>query len=428
MSKIPTTLFGRGAKLFKIAGKVALEEASRKLSVFEDEKEKLKKRVELAQDVVKTLSHLKGASMKLGQLLSLDLGEYLPPEITKVLEELHQKSTFLPYKEIERILKHELGEKFEDLRDISEIPIAAASIGQVHKAYLRGKPIVLKIQYPGVAESIPSDIKILELILNQGRFFQNKRETDIKPFLSEVKEVLLKEADYLHELKMHALYRKKFESSPYIIPEIYPEYSTTKVLAQEFITGVSITNWLEQNPPFETRQNFANLLIRLYLTEIFQNGIVQTDPNPGNFFVTSDNKIGLLDFGAAKEYSPEFVESYRKVLIAAFNRDHETVISESIKVGFLDAREDQSVRDIYAEMMDFLSDPFRHDHDFDFTDKNYFTKSRDLSWEMTKRCRYTPPPKDLLFLHRKLAFIFIFIRKMDVKIRLKDYWHYVEET
>lgn len=426
MSKIPTSLFGRGTKLLGLATRVAMNEVSSRVKNWEDEKDKLKDKILLAQDIVKTLSQLKGASMKLGQLLSLDMGDYLPPEIVKVLEQLHQKSTFLDYPQIEKILKDELGDKFSLLSEISETPIAAASIGQVHKAKFQDQDIVLKVQYPGVADSIPSDIKLLEVILKQASFLHRKSETDIGPFLNEVKDVLLKEADYENELMMHMKYREKFKKGPYVIPLAYPELSTGKVLALEYIEGKSITDWLMTRPSIEVKTRFADLLMRLYLEELFHHGMVQTDPNPGNFLITKNNEMALLDFGAVKEYDETFIEGYRKVLLSSWKGDKETILKESIKLGFIDERESQEVKDIYLEMMDFLAEPFRREEAFDFSDKNFFKHSSDLSWEMTKKCRYSPPPKDLLFLHRKLAGIFIFIKKLEVKIRLRDYWTYVE--
>ncbi len=427
MKKIPTSFFGRGKKLLGIAGKVALEEVSSRLKTWEDEKEKLKSKVQLAQEVVKTLSQLKGASMKVGQLLSLDLGDYLPPEMVKVLEELHQKSTFLDFPEIEKLLKRELGEKFHHFTDISPTPIAAASIGQVHQAKLEGKSVVIKVQYPGVAESIPSDLKLLELLLKQGSLLYQKSQTDITPFMEEVRDVLTKEADYVHELTMHELYREKIQSPEYKIPDVHREYSTQKVLTQEFIEGKSFSEWLKTNPDVSTKKRIGDQLIRLYLDEFFLYGLVQTDPNPGNFLITSENSIALLDFGAVKIYEKNFVEGYRRILISSYKKDSSGVLQESFKLGFIDSRESAEAHAIYLEMMDFLIDPFRREEMFDFGDKSFFEKSRDLSWEMTKKCRYSPPPKDLIFLHRKLAGIFIFLKRLEIRMKLKDYWHYVDK-
>lgn len=423
--KIPTTLFSRGTKLVGLASRMALGEIGSRVKNWEDEKKKLESRIEMARDVVQTLSHLKGASMKLGQLISLDLAEYVPPEIMKVVEQLQNQATFLPYDQIEKILKAELGSKFFELKDIHPKPLAAASIGQVHRAKLHGRDIVLKIQYPGVSESIPSDLKLLKLIVKQLTFFQGK-DVDFSAFFLEVEEVLRREADYEHELKMHSLYKELFKGSPYVIPEVYPDFSTKKVLAQEYIPGLSFSAWLETQPAQSEKDRLADLFLNLYMEELFHFGVVQTDPNPGNFLITPKNQIALLDFGATKTYTKEFVEGYQRVLVAAYQNDKNLLLTESVRLGFIDPRESQEVKDIYLTMVDVLAAPFRNDLPFDFTDKSFLQESRELSWSMTRKCRYSPPPKDLLFLHRKLVGMFVFIKKLDAKLKLADYWHLVE--
>jgi aarF domain-containing kinase len=409
-----------------MASKMAISEISTRVKTWEDEKTKLQARIELAQQLVKTLSELKGASMKLGQLLSLDLGDFLPPEIVKVLETLHQNSTFLPFDKIENILRRELKEKFSDLTDISETPLAAASIGQVHTARLAGKEVVVKIQYPGVAESIPSDLKLLQLMLKNLTMIQGK-EVDLTSFFQEIEEVLKKETDYLLEAKMLKRYRDVFMNSDYLVPEVFPEHSTRHVLTMERIYGKSFNDWL--NTSFlGDRQKMAQQLMNLYLDEFFKYGLVQTDPNPGNFLITEKNKIGLLDFGAVKEYDESFKQGYRRILMASLAMDAEKILAESIALGFIDPRESDETKALYVRLMDLLADPFRRDEPFNFADKNYYATSRDMSWELTRMCKYSPPPKDLLFLHRKLAGVFVLIRKLDVKIVLKDYWPRVTGT
>lgn len=423
---IPSGVFGRGKKIFGIASKVAVKEISSRLNAWESEKDKLLSKVQLAQEVVNTLSQLKGASMKVGQLLSLDLGDYLPPEVVKVLSQLQQSATFMDYDQVHAILQKELGGKFSDLTDLSKEPIAAASIGQVHRAKLNGKDIVVKVQYPGVAESIPSDIKLLEFLMKKGAFLFDKSKTDISPFLDEIRDMLLREADYKHELRMHELYREKFQESSYHVPDVYSEYSTEVVLVQDFVEGMSLTRWLESSPNLETREHLADLFMKLYLEEVFLKNIVQTDPNPGNFLITPDHRLTLIDFGAVKELSHEFVEGYRNVLIHSRNGNVEGIIQESLKLGFLDSRESRDVLEFYAEMMMFMASPFKASTLFDFNDKTYLEKANKYTWELTRKCKYSPPPKDLIFLHRKLSGIFAFIKRLEVPLDLSFYWGYVE--
>ena len=403
-----------------VAAKVAFSEIGSKLKGLEDEKEKLKARVELAHNLVKTLSELKGASMKVGQLLSLDLGEIFPPEVLKVLETLHQNATFLPYEKIEELLKAELKDKFNDFNDISRKPIAAASIGQVHSARLDNQDVVIKIQYPGVAETIPQDLKILEILLSQLTFLSRKN-VDFKPILKEIEYVLKQEIDYHQEAQMMKIYGDKFREK-FIIPDLYEAYSTDKIITMQRLEGKTFNQWLEKSV-YGERQKMALDLMELYLQEFFIHGLVQTDPNPGNFLITSENQLALLDFGAVKRYSDDFIKGYREVLIAAFHHDKEKLLQESYKMGLIDPRESDETKSIYLEMMNLLCVPFRRKEPFHFTDKEFFESSRDLSWALTKSCQYSPPPKDLIFLHRKLGGVFFLIKKLNIPITLNDYWY-----
>ena len=423
MAKIPTGIWSRGTKLVGMASKVAMNEISSRVKNWEDEKSKIASKIELAQNIVKTMSELKGASMKVGQLLSMDLGDYLPPEVIKVLENLHQNSTFMPYEVIEGILKTELGDKFAHLSNISQTPLAAASIGQVHTARFQNKEIVIKIQYPGVADSIPSDLKLLKLLLRNLTFIQGKH-LDLDPFFNEVEEVLIKETDYLHEQLMHKQYKESFKDSSYLIPEVYPEISTAKIIIMDRIEGKSFNEWIKTSL-YGERMKLAENLMNLYLEEFFDYGLVQTDPNPGNFLITAENQMALLDFGAVKQYDRAFIDGYRSILNAAYEKNQSILLSESERLGFIDPRESEEIKTIYLEMMELLAAPFRQDTPFDFSDKKFFEESQKLSWDLVKKCKYSPPPKDLLFLHRKLGGVFFLIKKLDAKIILKDYWHKV---
>lgn len=424
--KIPTSIFSRGPKLLGLASKVAMNEISSRIKSWEDDATKIQSKIKLAQDMVKTLSELKGASMKLGQLLSLDFGDFVPPEVIKVLEELQNKATFLPFSKIEPILKRELGEKFKDFVDIHEKPLAAASIGQVHSARVKNKNVVIKVQYPDVSKSIPNDIKILKLIVNNTLFLQGK-EVDFSELFKELEEVLYQEADYAYELKMQLKYREFFKNSPFIIPEPLATYSTSTILTQEYIEGVSLREWLTKKPSLEKRQRLADELMKLFISEVFYHRLVQTDPNPGNFLITPDDKIALLDFGAVKEYSENFIESYRTLIVAAFSEDKEALIAESKRLNFIDSRESAEVFDLYTQMLYKTASPFRERSSFNFGDKEFYLSLRNLSWELTKKCQYSPPPKELIFLHRKLFGVFILIKALDVEIYLNDYRPYIEK-
>ena len=424
--KIPTSILGRGGRLLKIATQVLIEEGGSRLKSWESEKEKLKSKVELYRDVVSKLSELKGASMKLGQLLGMDLGYFLPPEVARIFEELHQKGKDLPFKQVLPLLERELGEKLLHFSDIQHAPLGAASIGQVHRASLGNEDVVFKIQYPGIAEAIPSDLKLLSLLLKKLPFLPGFSKIDVDQILDEVKVLLLSEADYQNELRMLETYREKFEGGPYRIPKVYPSYCTPRLLTLEYLPGMTFSDWLRSMPSQLDKEKVARSLIELYLQETFVHGLVQTDPNPGNFLIMEDSVLGLLDFGAVKLYDRTFIESYRRILMAAFEADHESILKISEELGLLDPREDQSVKDTYLQVVSFLATPFQTEGSFNFSDKEFLENSMQLSLKLGTGLRFTPPPRELLFLHRKLGGIFLLLKKMEVTLDLREYREYVE--
>lgn len=423
MTKIPTGLFKRGSKLAFAASKLALHEVSSRLKTWEGEKEKLEAQIRAAKSFVSTLSELKGASLKLGQLLSLDLGDFLPPPVISVLETLHKNVVALPYSDIEKILKDELKEKFYDLTDISATALATASIGQVHTARLNGKLVVLKVQYPNVADSIPQDVKILSFILNQFNLFQGKK-IDFTEILKEVTDVLYLETDYANELKMLQSYTENFKDSTYVIPRPESDYSTKKVLCMEFIDGKPFSEWLVDASK-DQKIKIADDFMNLYLKEFFNFGLVQTDPNPGNFLITSNNKIALLDFGAVRMYSKDFVMGYTRIIDASLKGESEVVMKESFRLGFIDEKESNETKEIFLKMISLITQPFGLDDPHDFKDRSIIDQSQKLSWELIEKSQFSPPPKELFFLHRKLVGVFVIIRKLNVKLVLKDYWNVI---
>jgi aarF domain-containing kinase len=425
MSKIPTGLFNRGSKLALAASKIALSQLSTSLKSWETGKEKLESQIELAQMLVQTLGELKGASMKVGQLLSLDLGDYLPKEVIKVLEPLHQNVRSLPWPDIEAILKSELGDRYYSFSDISQIPLASASIGQVHSATLHGRDVVLKVQYPGIREAIPQDMKMLEMMVSNLIRIRRK-DIDLSELMSELKEVLMLEADYEHELKMLELYAKNFTDGRFMVPRAERAYSTKNVLCLQRVDGARLLDWIE-GASAEDRQRLAEDFLVLYIKEFFGFGLVQTDPNPGNFMITPDGRLALLDFGAVKAFREQFVLDYKKLMVAAKARDRDRVVEVSVALNFIDAREDEKTKDIFFALIDLVGALFIQDAPFDFEDQSFMKESNRLVWELSQGCKYSPPPKDLIFLHRKLGGIFVMLKRLKVKIILRPYWESMDE-
>jgi len=419
---IPQSKWARGSKLLKMASKIAAQELSHRLpGKVVDEAKKLALRIDQTRELVATLSQMKGAAMKAGQLLGLEAGELLPPEVVEVLSKLQAQGEAYEFHKIEAILKEELGEKFLSLSQISTTPIASASIGQVHKAIYQNKSIVLKVQFPGIADTIDSDIDMLECLLNKFKLITNKK-VELRALFDEIKATLKQETDYLAELQYLESYKENFKDKKgFLIPSPIKEMTTKKVLAMEYVEGLSLNSW-SQVATLEQKQLIGEKMLELFLYEYLECGLVQTDPNWGNFMVNSHNDLIILDFGACKSYSKEFIITYRKILDLSMRRQKAALLEVSQEFGLIDPREDQSVKDKYLHMMDVVIAPFRHQGVFDFATETYSQASKEASIDFAKSLKFSPPPKNLIFLHRKLGGVFLTMKRLETKMDLRLVW------
>lgn len=416
---LPKNVWSRSSLLAKMAGKIALKELQTKVGASP-----IAKRIEQAEEMVKTLSQMKGAAMKVGQLLSMDAADILPPEVVKVLGQLQSEAESIPFKEIESILKKELGESlFSQIEYLDPTPLAAASIGQVHRSRIKGREVVFKIQYPGVAETIDSDINLLEKISTQLFNLSGRGKISLKPLMIELKEVLKMETNYLQEAQFLVRYQKNFSGdSRFTIPQVEMDFTTSKVLCLEYCPGTSMRQWLEENQTEEDLERVSTLVLELYLKEFYYWGLVQTDPNFGNFLILENPiRLVLLDFGSTKEYSQSFIEQYKKIVRSTFDEDFDELLTHTYEMGFLDKRESDEAKQKYIEMMKIIVEPFLIEGKFDFTDSEFVAKTRDVSWEFTQSLKFSSPPKDLIFLHRKLGGVFGLMKKCKAKIALRPY-------
>lgn len=419
---IPQSKWARGSKLLKMASKIAAQELSHRLpGIVVDEARKLALRIDQTRELVATLSQMKGAAMKAGQLLGLEAGELLPPEVVEVLSKLQSEGQALGFDKIEAILKQELKEKYAELTDLTQKPIASASIGQVHQATYQGKDIVLKVQFPGIGDTIDSDVDMLSSLIDKFKFITNKK-VDLTPLFDEIRSTLKQETDYLTELAFMQAYSENFHGlQGYVIPRPIAEISTKHVLAMEYIRAHAMNEWAKFAEP-EHKQLIGERMMELFLKEYLQHGLVQTDPNWGNFLVTDKNELVVLDFGACKTFSKEFIATYRKILALSMRREKSALLEVSYGFGLIDPKESQDVKDKYLHMMDVVIAPFRHTGIFDFATENYSQASKEASIEFAKALRFSPPPKNLIFLHRKLGGVFLTLKRLETKMDLRLVW------
>lgn len=417
MSKLPKTVLSRSLELLKLATKVGGEELLNR-------GDQAARQVQQAKLLVDSLGRLKGAAMKIGQLLSMDFSDLFPPEVRRVLEQLQSSSPhFMELREVESILARELPSRYSEISNLSHLPIAAASIGQVHSATWNGQEIVIKIQYPGVADSVDSDLALLKNVV-QSLLTLTRKKMDIDPLFDEFSQVFKAETNYSLELENLQNYKGLMQSFPeYRCPKPFPELSTEKILTMSYEKGTPLREWMLSGPSLEKREQVGRSVLNLYTIEFFRNAFVQSDPNPANFLVDDKGCLVLLDYGAMKSFSKDFIRNYVSLMQFVVQKDMPATLYQAQKMNFISPEESPETEELFYNMLRASLCAFDADRQpFDFADKNYFENTKLTTRDFGKAAQFTPPPKDLIFLHRKLVGVFAFLRDLDLKIDLMPYW------
>lgn len=434
--KIPSTLLARSKEFLSLASKLGIQEAKyqvSKIAANNPQLKKLSKQIDQATALAETLGRLKGAAMKAGQLLSLDTSGLVPPEVQEILASLqNQSDNFMPFAQVRDILTQELGnEKLAKLENLEETPFASASIGQVHRATYEGVPVAIKIQFPGVSESVGSDLGILKTIADTFLKISRKSEISLDALFEELKIELAKEVDYTNEARNLEDFAKIIEPFPaYRIPKLIKDLCTSKILTMTFEEGLSFQDWANSNPSEEDRIFFGHQILGLYCLEFFENRKVQTDPNFANFLFDSKNRqLVLLDFGAVRDYSAEFVRDYITLMNHARQRDAQACVNQGIAMGFLSVEERTETKLAFYDMIRASMSAFDDKQQpLDFTNKDYAQLTTDTGKRFIQLIEFSPPPNELVFLHRKLGGIFNLLRAMQITVDLAPYWKRVQNS
>jgi predicted unusual protein kinase regulating ubiquinone biosynthesis (AarF/ABC1/UbiB family) len=374
-----------------------------------------------AHRVAEQLSKLRGAAMKVGQLLSMDAGELLPPEIAAILARLRSDATPMPMSQVVAVLDAGWGEGWRhQFQQFSFSPFAAASIGQVHFAQLKdGRDVAIKIQYPGVRQSIDSDVDNVAGLLRLSGLLPST--LDIAPLMADAKLQLHEEADYLCEGRYMTRYGDLLaDATDYAVPALVPELTSISVLTMTRMHGVPIESMT--TAPQEVRDRIAHLLIGLVLRELFEFRLIQTDPNFANYrYDTVTGQVILLDFGATRVYPEELVAQFRAIVRGAIDGDRAAMDTAACAIGYYDVKTAAHHRQAVLDMFAQACEPLRNAGPYDFGQSDLAARIRDAGLELGREPDFWhTPPAAALFLHRKLGGVYLLAARLRARVDVAE--------
>ncbi|KAK4179053.1 putative ABC transporter [Triangularia setosa] len=373
--------------------------------------------------LVSKLSRMRGAALKLGQMMSFQDAKMLPPPIQEVLQRVQDRADYMPAYQRDKVLRANLGENWRDLfSDFSEKPIAAASIGQVHRATLAstGEPVAVKIQFPGVADSINSDLDNIAVLLTATKLLP--KGLYLNKTIDNARLELGWECDYEREASCAERYRSNLLSDPvFSVPEIFPAASGPHVLTMRWMTGVGVTR-IAPSLTQEQKDWIGTQILRLCLREITEFKFMQTDPNWTNFLYNQEaNKLELLDFGASREYPDTFIALYVQLLEASSRDDKAAVKDLSQELGYLTGHESKAMLEAHLTSVMTLAEPFMETAPevYDFRDQTITERVKAQIGVMIHE-RLAPPPEETYSLHRKLSGAFLLCARLGSRVRCRE--------
>jgi predicted unusual protein kinase regulating ubiquinone biosynthesis (AarF/ABC1/UbiB family) len=373
-----------------------------------------------ARKVADQLAHMRGAAMKIGQLVSMDAGDMLPPELAEIMARLRADAHYMPGGQLKRVLTDAWGPAWlKRFAGFDTRPIAAASIGQVHRARTAdGRDLAIKVQYPGVRRSIDSDVNNVAALMRMAGAMS--RAFDITPMLEEAKRQLHEEADYEREGRYLSRFAALLADDPaFVVPQLHADLTTRSVLAMDYVEGAAIDSL--RGAPQETRDRVIRRLVVLVFRELFDFNMMQTDPNFANYrHQARTDRIVLLDFGASRDFQPGMADHFRGLMRAGLDGDRAAMRQTLRDIGFFADDTAGHHQDLMVEMFDISMEPMKRGGAFDFADNDLAFRMRDVGMALgADRTFRHIPPMDTLFMQRKFTGVYMLASRLRARVDLR---------
>lgn len=424
--KIPVTKVQRATKFIATGAKIGtnyLKHYGKKLVDPNVSRNELHE--DNAKDIYNSLSELKGSALKVAQMLSMDKN-LLPKAYQQKFTMAQYSAPPLSFPLVVKTFKQYFGKGPEQLFDtFTHKAVNAASMGQVHQATLNGKKLAVKIQYPGIGDSVKSDLAMVKPIA-LSMFDLNP--VDYNEFIQEVEQRMMEETDYQLELaRSMDLSAKSKHINNLLFPTYYPDYSAAKILTMDWIDGKPLGELLGKSIPADAGQQLGQAMWDFYQFQMHELRSVHADPHPGNFIITQDYKLGIIDFGCVKVIPEDFYNQYFKLLNRDLLHDKKELESVFYAMRFIypddPAKDKQFFIQVFTQLVELLSRPFATDY-FDFSDAAYFETLYNFGEKLSsmkelRESKKARGVRDALYINRTYFGLYNILHELKANVRVK---------
>ena len=435
LDRIPTSKIERASKLISTGAKIGvnyLKYYGEKITKTEDEaKGNLNKNN--ATDIYDGLKELKGSALKVAQMLSMEKN-ILPAAYVEKFSLSQFQVPPLSSPLVAKIFKNYFGKKPSEMFDFFDPESTnAASIGQVHKAFKDGKELAVKIQYPGVSDSISSDLAMVKPIAMKMFNIKGKNSDQ---YFKEVEDKLLEETDYKLELQQSLEIRKSCENLPNLaFPNYFPELSNGKIITMDWMHGKHLSTFCEENKNPEMAEKVGQALWDFYMFQIHSLRKVHADPHPGNFLVSEDGTLIAIDFGCMKAIPEDFYFPYFELSVRE-NLDNKAFFDRKL-LELEIIREDDSEEEkefftqIFYELLYLFTTPFQEEN-FDFSDNTFFDAIADLGQKYAKNTQMkgrnaNRGSRHFIYMNRTFFGLYSLMHDINAKnIKINNYKNFIK--